>query len=141
MAFSVEVRLPFLDHELVEWAFRHGHSHKIHRGWTKWVVRKSMEGRVPDKVLWRPDKVGFETPDRTMSRQLLSTRKESLLCSPFLLRYLDPTAMHDLCDRVGDGTSDRDEARLVWRWLALDAWHRVFHDAEKSARPLPGSGR
>lgn len=141
MAVSVEVRLPFLDHELVEWSFRRGHSHKIHRGYTKWILRKSMEGRVPDKVLWRPDKVGFETPERTLSKQLLATRKDALLSSPFLLRYLDPAIAKDLCDRVATGAADRDEARLVWRWLALDTWHRVYQRAaplEDPAAPIRG---
>ena len=64
MANSVEVRLPFLNHQLVEFLFTLPPHFKIHQGWTKWLLRKSMEGVLPDDIVWRKDKVGFEPPQQ-----------------------------------------------------------------------------
>lgn len=60
MANSREVRLPFLYDKLVEFAFGLKATFKINNGWTKWVLRKSFEGIVPDEIVWRKDKIGYE---------------------------------------------------------------------------------
>ncbi len=62
MAHGREVRLPFLDHKLVEFIFSLPSSFKIRDGWTKWLLRKSMENNLPGEIVWRKDKVGFEPP-------------------------------------------------------------------------------
>ena len=62
MAHGREVRLPFLDHKLVEFIFSLPSSFKIRNGWTKWLLRKSMENNLPKEIVWRKDKVGFEPP-------------------------------------------------------------------------------
>lgn len=65
MAHGLEVRLPFLSHELVEFVFSLPAHFKIREGWTKWLLRKSMEDSLPAEITWRRDKTGFETPQKT----------------------------------------------------------------------------
>lgn len=65
MAHGREVRLPFLNHELVEFIFSLPASFKIHHGWTKWIARKAVEKKLPDAITWRQDKTGFEPPQKT----------------------------------------------------------------------------
>ena len=62
MAHGVEVRLPYLNHQLVELVFSLPAGFKIHDGWTKWILRKMMDKKLPDEVVWRKDKVGYEPP-------------------------------------------------------------------------------
>jgi len=62
MAFSREVRLPFLSHELVEFLFTLPPSYKIGGGWTKRILRHAMEPILPKQITWRVDKLGFEPP-------------------------------------------------------------------------------
>lgn len=62
MAHSVEVRLPFLSHELVEFEFSLPSSLLIKDGWTKYILRRSMEDLLPVPIAWRKDKVGYEPP-------------------------------------------------------------------------------
>lgn len=62
MAHGREVRLPFLNHELVEFLFSLPSNFKIRQGWTKWTLRKAMEKTLPSVITWRPDKVGLEPP-------------------------------------------------------------------------------
>ena len=62
MASSIEARVPFLDHPLVELAVGLRSNHKIAGGITKHVLRRSMQGVLPEPVRNRVDKMGFVTP-------------------------------------------------------------------------------
>ncbi|MFM7671477.1 MAG: asparagine synthase (glutamine-hydrolyzing) [Bacteroidota bacterium] len=62
MRFGLEVRLPFLSHELVEFVFSLPPHFKIRQGWRKWILRQSMENRLPKTIAWNPQKIGYETP-------------------------------------------------------------------------------
>tara|TARA_B110000211_G_C14093199_1_gene560726 strand:- start:11049 stop:12857 length:1809 start_codon:yes stop_codon:yes gene_type:complete len=62
MASGVEVRMPFLDYRMVEFAFQIGYNSKIRNGYTKTIVRDSMRGLIPDNVIERKDKIGFNSP-------------------------------------------------------------------------------
>ena len=62
MAWSREVRQPFLDHRLAEFAFALPSAQKIHKGLTKVVLRRAMRGLVPSSILDRTDKLGYQAP-------------------------------------------------------------------------------
>jgi asparagine synthase (glutamine-hydrolysing) len=62
MAHGTEVRLPFLSHKLVEFVFSLPAIYKIHGGFTKYLLRKMMDKKLPDSIVWRKDKIGFEPP-------------------------------------------------------------------------------
>jgi asparagine synthase (glutamine-hydrolysing) len=62
MAHSREVRLPFLDHELVQFIFSLPSHFKINKGWTKWILRRAMVNQLPNPIVWRKNKIGFEPP-------------------------------------------------------------------------------
>jgi asparagine synthase (glutamine-hydrolysing) len=62
MAHSREVRLPFLNHQLVEFVFSLPPWFKIHKGWSKYILRESLKDVLPSKIAWRKDKIGYETP-------------------------------------------------------------------------------
>jgi asparagine synthase (glutamine-hydrolysing) len=65
MAHSVEARVPFLDHPLVEFSLALGNDHKMVGGETKRVLRRAMTKVLPEVVLNRRDKLGFATPEET----------------------------------------------------------------------------
>ncbi len=65
MAHGREVRLPFLNHELVEFVFSLPSHFKIRKAWTKWLLRENMKNKLPETIVWRKDKVGFEPPQKT----------------------------------------------------------------------------
>lgn len=62
MAFSVESRVPHLANPLIQIGLSLPLDYKVHNGWTKYIVRKSMQGLVPDKILWSNVKRGFDVP-------------------------------------------------------------------------------
>ena len=81
MAHGREVRLPFLDHELVQFIFSLPSHFKINKGWTKWILRRAMASTLPDQIVWRKDKIGFEPPqlkwlqDKRIVERIMESRK------------------------------------------------------------------
>ena len=64
MAHSVEVRLPFLMAELVQYIFSLPTKYKINEGHTKWLLRSIMSNRLDKSIVWRSEKIGFEPPQK-----------------------------------------------------------------------------
>jgi asparagine synthase (glutamine-hydrolysing) len=64
MAHSVEVRLPFLYHELVEFCFSLPSEFKQHNGWSKYILRKAIDPYMPNEITWRKNKLGFLPPEK-----------------------------------------------------------------------------
>lgn len=64
MAHGTEVRLPFLNYELVQFIFSLPSSFKIQNGFTKSILRKTMDEKLPANIVWRTEKIGFETPQK-----------------------------------------------------------------------------
>lgn len=62
MACSVETRLPFLDYKFVETCLSINNHFKIYQGWSKYILRRSMDRKLPDEITWRKRKIGFEAP-------------------------------------------------------------------------------
>lgn len=84
MAFSIEARVPFVDHVLVEAALTLKPSDKICNGFTKWALRKTMSGKMPDSITWRRNKIGFEAPTDTWLEQGDSWMRETIKNSQLL---------------------------------------------------------
>ncbi|HEX5625591.1 MAG TPA: asparagine synthase (glutamine-hydrolyzing) [Saprospiraceae bacterium] len=82
MAHSIESRVPFLDHRLVEQSFYIPDGLKLHRGTNKYILRKSMKNKVPDVILKRKDKVGFATPTDLWTQTILKENIRELLHAP-----------------------------------------------------------
>ena len=83
MAYSQEIRLPFLDYRLVNFVLNLPSSFKIKNGWTKYILRKSIK-ELPEKIAWRRDKQGFINPEEKWLKfdfcdKIISLFKESKL--------------------------------------------------------------
>ncbi len=79
MAFSVEGRYPFLDHELIETALTFSPRALYHRGWVKEPLRRGLTGVVPQTILRRTTKLGFETPQSKWLRTSLRPMMEGFV--------------------------------------------------------------
>lgn len=64
MAHGREVRLPFLYDEMVKFVFSLPSSLKIKNGFTKYLLRKTVEHKLPENIVWRTDKIGYEPPQK-----------------------------------------------------------------------------
>jgi len=126
MAFSIESRVPFLDHRLVELAFALPDAVKRSAGWSKYGMRRALDGLLPKSVVWRRDKKGFPTPVGRWLRdergaaaiELLrdpARRSRALLAQPAIDRFVQ--------EHIA-GTADR--SWQLWRALSLELWLDVF---------------
>jgi len=81
MAHSVEVRLPYLSHLLVEYAFALPAAYKIKNGFTKNILRNAFDNDLPSSIIWRKNKIGYEAPqqDWLMHPAIIEKVERSLL--------------------------------------------------------------
>lgn len=118
MAFSIESRVPFLDHRLVEFIFSLPDEAKIHNGATKRVLREALRGILPDSITDRKDKKGFVTPGEV---KWLRGPLSFLLDQQFGdINFLNKAKVKSLIDAFKKG--DNSNANLVWRVAVLRWW-------------------
>ena len=129
MAASIESRVPFLDHELVEFAATLPDEWKL-QGWTtKRVLRESMKGVLPDSILNRP-KMGFPVPFAGWARgRWNAVAREVLLDRRSRERgILEPHAVDALLRAHAAGTTEGGDRSGCL--LNLELWHRTFIDGQ-----------
>jgi asparagine synthase (glutamine-hydrolysing) len=115
MAFSIESRVPFLDHRLVELAFALPDAVKRHAGWSKYGLRRALAGVLPRSVVWRRDKKGFPTPVGNWLRDSRGAGALSLLPQAGLDGFMREHV---------DGRADR--SWQLWRALSTELWLDAF---------------
>jgi asparagine synthase (glutamine-hydrolysing) len=129
MAASIESRVPFLDHKLVEFAALLPDRWKL-SGWTtKRVLRESMKGLLPESILSRP-KMGFPVPFASWTRgRWNAVARDVLLDRRARERGLvDAAAVDRLLTAHAEGHTDGGDR--IWSLLNLELWHRTFIDKE-----------
>jgi asparagine synthase (glutamine-hydrolysing) len=129
MAASIESRVPFLDHVLVEFATRIPSEVQIQGLAGKRILKKAMEGLLPHEILYRP-KLGFPTPwSGWLAGPRLETIREMLLEPRSLQRgYFRREAIERLFNE--HRAKHRDNYDRIWRLLNLELWHRVCLEGE-----------
>ena len=115
MAHSVEARLPFLDYRLLEASLSMDVKHKIKVGWTKYILRKSMEGILPEQVIWRKNKLGFNAPEKTWTESLKHQMYADILNSKIL---------SSLCCREID--LDKLDNKTLWKLYSVAKWEMIY---------------
>lgn len=129
MAASIESRVPFLDHKLVEFASLLPDRLKLAGFTTKRVLRESMKTVLPEAILTRP-KMGFPVPFSGWTRGPWNdVARDVLLDSRARQRgLLDPTAVDTLLRAHAANSTDAGDR--LWMLLNLELWFRTFIDGE-----------
>ena len=128
MAASLEVRSPFLDHRLLEWAWRQPASTKISAGVGKVVLRRLAENLLPREIVER-SKMGFDPPLGQWLRHELRPWASDLLSAPRSVSegWVDGTAIRRAWQEHCRGERNRDHP--LWGVLMLEAWLAEHHPA------------
>jgi asparagine synthase (glutamine-hydrolysing) len=139
MAFSVESRLPFLDHRLVEFVFGLPAHHKLRGSQSKGILRQAMAGVIPERIRCRNDKIGFQTP---LARWIGGCMEEGV--RPLLLsKRCRERGIFD-GNRIGklltwQARGQVEIAYAIFRWVSVELWFRLFIDGKGllDHRPVP----
>jgi asparagine synthase (glutamine-hydrolysing) len=113
MAHSIESRLPFLDYRVVEFCCSIPLEHKIWEGWSKLLIRESMKEDLPEDILWRRDKLGFNAPTASWLKDKSFIYKE--ICDTIWLNNL-----------VDTNKLEQMDDNMIWRLYNLAVWSNTF---------------
>jgi len=129
MAASLESRVPFLDHKLVEFTSSLPERLKLNRWTTKYVLRQSMKGVLPEQILTRP-KMGFPVPiDAWFRGPYAQVLDEYVLSSRAIERGIFRTdTLRTLVNQHQRGVANHSER--LWSLVNLEMWFRRFIDGE-----------
>lgn len=126
-AFSIEPRYPFWDKRLVEFCLSLPPEQKMHRGWTRMVMRRAMASILPVEVQWRGGKSNLGP---NFNHALLAFEgerlKEAILKNPKAIEeYIDITALRDAHHRFISREATKDDDVLsIWKAVSLAVWLR-----------------
>jgi asparagine synthase (glutamine-hydrolysing) len=130
MAFGREVRLPFLDHRLVEYCFGLSPALLLKSATTKVILRESMRGIVPDSILDRKDKLAYAPPQQKWNhgplRPWITTMLQRAKARP---EFFNGETVANLLSRFDSGKDDT----LAWRVASAEAWFETMVERPTNA--------
>jgi asparagine synthase (glutamine-hydrolysing) len=128
MAASIESRVPILDHKIVEYAASLPPKEKFANGQLKAILKKSVQGLLPEKVLNRKDKMGFPVP---INSWMKNSSKKFVLDILFSKQAKERGLYNiDILKKHYD--NEQVFGRATWGVLCLELWHRIFIDKDLS---------
>ncbi len=127
MAAGVETRVPFLDPDLVALAARIPDNLRQHGAVGKWILKKAMEGILPNEVIYRP-KTGFGVPLRAWLRGPLAVMMRDLLSAETLVKrgLFEPEAVQRMIEENVAGKADHAYSLLAL--MCIELWCKQFID-------------
>jgi len=136
MAASIESRVPFLDHRLVEFASALPPRMKLRGLKTKWILREAVRSILPPEILARK-KMGFPVPFGLWMRGPWQDVARDVLLDPRSRQrgITDPDAVERLISAHAAGTADGADA--IWSLLNLELWYRTHIDGD-GVQTIPG---
>lgn len=111
----IQIRAPFLDPRLIDFAFRLPMDYLLCDGWAKWVLRKAMEDLLPKEIVWRARKMGFPFPWK-------SWLKRSRPRVEKLLRGLDCPYVNAKQFLAGYDAFTQHDPKQLWRVISVLLW-------------------
>jgi len=131
MSESLEARVPFLDHELVEFTMDIPEAWKTRKGEAKYLLKKAVEGLIPDNIIYRK-KMGFGAPMADWLRGDFGRLAEQAVLGSALLRrgHINVGHVRKLFDE--HRSERRDTSLYLWTLFNLTSWYDYWIDGRKS---------
>lgn len=115
MGVPQEIRIPFLDYRVAEFAFTLPMEYLIRDGWMKWLLRRAMDDYLPKEVAWRKNKMGYPFPLKSWLSQF-QDRIFSMI-EPLDCPYLNTNKLRDSYDLIR-----QSDPSYLWRLISLAMW-------------------
>lgn len=120
MSASIESRIPFMDYRFVELACRIPPAYKMKNGYTKYLMRKVFDSRMPKDVTWRTNKMGFDAPTNEWSLQFSKEYLLDKIHTAKTASYFDIDALEQMVLRGQRNSS-------IFEFLSVELFARQFH--------------
>ena len=133
MAWSREIRLPFLDYRLMEFFISLPVSFKMTGGWTKYLFRKALQNSLPTKIAWRKDKQGFVSPQEEWLRNELKDEVLEVFSEEALIFRLGLVNRNALLGKYKEFCAQSTGKGRVWyrdifNPFALEIWLQQYKE-------------
>ncbi|WP_269476858.1 asparagine synthase (glutamine-hydrolyzing) [Hominibacterium faecale] len=126
MAHSIESRVPFLDYRIVERVLSLPDEYKICNSETKFILRKAMQGILPDKIVNRHDKLGFVSPEEVWIRENSEIfRNEISSACDYLQGFIDKKVLLSWFDEKL--LNKKEFGYVFWKVISAGRWMKVFN--------------
>lgn len=127
MAHTREIRLPFLDYRLVEYALSLPLKYKMREGWTKWILRKSFEDKMPSQICWRKDKKGFTIPQEGWLKKELKNNIQVLFDGDLLVEEFGLMKKNEVNKFYEEFLENNNIwYKEVFNIISIEIWLRVY---------------
>lgn len=117
MRHSIETRLPFIDYKVVETALSIDNKYKIREGWTKYILRKSVEKILPKNIVWRKNKFGFEAPVQTWLDSIEDSMQEMIMNSKIIREII-------FINTINFEKLDKNQK---WKLFNIAKWEEIYN--------------
>ena len=122
---SVENRFPMMDYRLVEFWMKMPAYYKIINGYTKYVARLAMDKRLPDEVVWRRDKMGWEMPQKEWIKNGLGKIIQKSIEESY---FLKENGLRFSFDNFNQNINDHRYWKTPIKLYNLSLWHNIFFE-------------
>jgi len=123
MAYSIEGRMPFLDHRIAEYVARIRPDEFLKNGLRKYILRETCKEYIPDIIYNRTDKIGFYTPLISALKKDKAWVKEQLA----ITKVLNKSYNHELLNKFELNNMNMEDALAIWKCLSLNIWMEKYN--------------
>ncbi|MGJ0302845.1 asparagine synthase (glutamine-hydrolyzing) [Aliarcobacter cryaerophilus] len=114
MRHSIETRLPFIDFRVVETVLSINNKYKIKDGWTKYILRRTIDKILPNSIVWRKNKFGFEAPTKCWVNSIEDEIIISISKSKILSEISDSINLNRL------------DLNQKWKLFNISKWEDIY---------------
>ena len=118
MRHSIETRLPFIDYKTLETALSINSQHKVHNGWSKFILRQSVIGVIPEEAIWRKNKLGFNPPESSWFNEISNDMEIAVRNSSILSEICNMKKLMSKYSRLHN--------HLKWRLYNIAMWEKIY---------------
>tara|TARA_B100000287_G_scaffold418967_1_gene456597 strand:- start:139 stop:2010 length:1872 start_codon:yes stop_codon:yes gene_type:complete len=127
MAFSIEARVPYLDHNLVEFMASLKTDQIYEIMISKVILRKISERYIPEDIAWRRDKIGFAAPEKKWMRKLKKQIHNTLNENSWIMNFANFNYLNELFENFEN--LNVNEYRYIWRCYSVEWWYNKFSNS------------
>jgi asparagine synthase (glutamine-hydrolysing) len=122
---SVENRFPMMDYRLVQFWMKLPECYKVYNGYTKYIARLAINKKLPDSIVWRREKKGWEMPQKEWIKNGLNKIMEKKIKES---KFLKDIGLNFSFDNFNQKNNDHRYWKTPIKLYNLTLWHNIFFE-------------